>query len=188
MIKAEGDVVMQQYPSPTAEGQESGPFYNTNSGREVDRESSAQPEGVDESQQDVVDLQLAAQITQGLAQNLAANHNQDPGLQSVISQPQSAPVHHESSPASHFVQVAPAQAAPLPAHVAMEHQQPYTAVDATPSRKRSKVSRACDECRRKKVKCDAQSELGQEACSNCRRSGVACLFSRIPQKRGPSKG
>lgn len=54
------------------------------------------------------------------------------------------------------------------------------------ARKRSKVSRACDECRRKKVKCDAQSEQGP--CSNCRRSNMECQFSRVPQKRGPSKG
>lgn len=60
--------------------------------------------------------------------------------------------------------------------------------DMTPPRKRSKVSRACDECRRKKVKCDASSETGDEICSNCRRSSVKCLFSRVPQKRGPSKG
>ncbi|KAI0449105.1 hypothetical protein F5B21DRAFT_64976 [Xylaria acuta] len=60
--------------------------------------------------------------------------------------------------------------------------------DNIPPRKRSKVSRACDECRRKKVKCDAASETGEEPCSNCRRSSIRCLFSRIPQKRGPSKG
>lgn len=60
--------------------------------------------------------------------------------------------------------------------------------DNIPPRKRSKVSRACDECRRKKVKCDAASENGDEPCSNCRRSAIRCLFSRIPQKRGPSKG
>lgn len=64
----------------------------------------------------------------------------------------------------------------------------YALADMTPARKRSKVSRACDECRRKKVKCDAASENGGEDCSNCRRSNVRCMFSRVPQKRGPSKG
>ncbi|RNJ53939.1 transcriptional activator [Verticillium nonalfalfae] len=71
------------------------------------------------------------------------------------------------------------------------HPQPYpqnNQDDSTPPRKRSKVSRACDECRRKKVKCDAQSDLGDNPCSNCRRSAQRCSFSRIPQKRGPSKG
>lgn len=96
------------------------------------------------------------------------------------------------------------QHAPHPQHPSyMDHQQqpPHLAaavpmgldqgqygVGDIPPRKRSKVSRACDECRRKKVKCDAASETGEEACSNCRRSNVRCLFSRVPQKRGPSKG
>lgn len=96
------------------------------------------------------------------------------------------------------------QHAPHPQHASyMDHQQQPThlapavpmgldqaqyAVGDIPPRKRSKVSRACDECRRKKVKCDAVSETGEEACSNCRRSNVRCLFSRVPQKRGPSKG
>jgi len=63
----------------------------------------------------------------------------------------------------------------------------YDSPDGSSSaKKRSKVSRACDECRRKKIKCDAQSEEGP--CSNCRRSTVECQFSRVPQKRGPSKG
>ncbi|KAJ5105625.1 hypothetical protein NUU61_002972 [Penicillium alfredii] len=56
------------------------------------------------------------------------------------------------------------------------------------ARKRSKISRACDECRRKKVRCDASSESGLESCTNCRRLGVVCQFSRVPMKRGPSKG
>ncbi|KAH2308130.1 hypothetical protein KXV47_006713 [Aspergillus fumigatus] len=38
------------------------------------------------------------------------------------------------------------------------------------------------------VRCDASSESGVETCSNCRRLGVACQFSRVPMKRGPSKG
>ncbi|KAK2740176.1 Glucose-responsive transcription factor [Onygenales sp. PD_40] len=60
--------------------------------------------------------------------------------------------------------------------------------DQSARRKRSKVSRACDECRRKKVRCDATSEAGVETCSNCRRTNATCEFSRVPMKRGPSKG
>ncbi|KAF3761476.1 hypothetical protein M406DRAFT_333536 [Cryphonectria parasitica EP155] len=75
-----------------------------------------------------------------------------------------------------------------PAIPASGTQSQYTLADVTPPRKRSKVSRACDECRRKKVKCDSMTENGDEACSNCRRSNVRCMFSRVPQKRGPSKG
>ncbi|KIW96215.1 uncharacterized protein Z519_03283 [Cladophialophora bantiana CBS 173.52] len=57
-------------------------------------------------------------------------------------------------------------------------------------RKRSKASRACDECRRKKVKCDAPTELDgtPKTCTNCQKAGVNCEFERKPMKRGPSKG
>lgn len=55
------------------------------------------------------------------------------------------------------------------------------------SQKRSKVSRACDECRRKKIRCDAAEGVAGP-CSNCRRSNTPCAFSRQPLKRGPSKG
>ncbi|KAI0509670.1 hypothetical protein F5B22DRAFT_308881 [Xylaria bambusicola] len=110
-------------------------------------------------------------------------------------------VHDQHVPQSHSQpqlsqQSQPLQQRPLlQPHGALDHlSQQYsvhshhTGQDNIPPRKRSKVSRACDECRRKKVKCDAASETGEEPCSNCRRSSIRCLFSRIPQKRGPSKG
>ncbi|KAK5113376.1 hypothetical protein LTR62_003476 [Meristemomyces frigidus] len=55
-------------------------------------------------------------------------------------------------------------------------------------KERTKVSRACDECRRKKIRCDAIDESGQTPCSNCNRTNARCAFSRQPMKRGPSKG
>ncbi|EXJ89227.1 hypothetical protein A1O3_02293 [Capronia epimyces CBS 606.96] len=57
-------------------------------------------------------------------------------------------------------------------------------------RKRSKTSRACDECRRKKVRCDAPTEPDgtPKTCSNCKKAGVFCEFERKPMKRGPSRG
>jgi hypothetical protein len=55
-------------------------------------------------------------------------------------------------------------------------------------KERTKVSRACDECRRKKIRCDAVDETGATPCSNCARTGARCAFSRQPMKRGPSKG
>lgn len=60
--------------------------------------------------------------------------------------------------------------------------------DLPPRAKRNKVSRACDECRRKKIRCDASETEPQPTCSNCRRTNAPCQFSRTPMKRGPSKG
>lgn len=72
-----------------------------------------------------------------------------------------------------------------------KHETPYSE-DVDPlekkpeeARKRKKVSRACDECRRKKVRCDAD---GNQICSNCIKTKDQCTFSRVPLKRGPSKG
>ena len=53
-------------------------------------------------------------------------------------------------------------------------------------KKRTKASRACDQCRKKKIKCDYKDEKG--LCSNCQRNGDRCSFERVPLKRGPSKG
>ncbi|CUM63570.1 uncharacterized protein PRCAT00001149001 [Priceomyces carsonii] len=61
-----------------------------------------------------------------------------------------------------------------------------------PPRKRSKVSRACDSCRRKKIRCNGEYSASLEqvtkVCDSCGKSNEPCTFSRIPLKRGPSKG
>ncbi|OIW24817.1 hypothetical protein CONLIGDRAFT_69375 [Coniochaeta ligniaria NRRL 30616] len=117
-------------------------------------------------------------------QTQLADHERE--LQNILreqAQAQSAVDTHYAAPSitpSHLQQ----QHIPL-GHLGQQYQMQDSSI---PPRKRSKVSRACDECRRKKIKCDAQSDGGDEPCSNCRRSSSPCLFSRIPQKRGPSKG
>ncbi|PVH82995.1 hypothetical protein DL98DRAFT_128114 [Cadophora sp. DSE1049] len=40
--------------------------------------------------------------------------------------------------------------------------------------------RACDSCRRRKVKCDAS-----DVCANCRTSQLLCQYTSAPKKRGP---
>nr|CDI55139.1 c6 finger domain [Melanopsichium pennsylvanicum 4] len=85
-----------------------------------------------------------------------------------------------------------------------------------PHRKRLRISRACDECRRRKTRCDIVGAFPGESghpltisgavpplqpnqepkghmfilqpCMNCRRSQVTCSYSKRPLKRGPSKG
>ncbi|KAK2013873.1 hypothetical protein LZ32DRAFT_529648 [Colletotrichum eremochloae] len=163
----------------------------------------------------VEELQLAAQLGQDLAAEPMMHvtdpsmNVEDPSLRSIMPHPHSHPHPEQPQPQPQPQHQAPppppppprpyAPEEPLPESlqqhvsvpVAMDHHnlaQSYALGDSTPPRKRSKVSRACDECRRKKVKCDAQSDSGDNPCSNCKRSGIRCMFSRVPQKRGPSKG
>ncbi|KAI8145110.1 fungal-specific transcription factor domain-containing protein [Fennellomyces sp. T-0311] len=53
---------------------------------------------------------------------------------------------------------------------------------ASNQNRRSKSMRACDECRKRKVKCD-----GVQPCSKCRKSEIPCVFAKLPPKRGPPK-
>ncbi|KAK4201566.1 hypothetical protein QBC40DRAFT_305875 [Triangularia verruculosa] len=135
------------------------------------------------------ELQSHSHELQGHEHELQA-HNHE--LQNHELQVQNVMPHHEQTQTQHHFSQNPPPPPHLPTHLSMDHMPnvhpTYQMPDTTPPRKRSKVSRACDECRRKKIKCDAQSEASEQACSNCRRSSAQCLFSRVPQKRGPSKG
>ncbi|KAL1923404.1 uncharacterized protein VTP21DRAFT_8384 [Calcarisporiella thermophila] len=51
--------------------------------------------------------------------------------------------------------------------------------------KRSRITRACDACRRRKIRCNA---AGNEKCSNCHLYGLDCTFTTLAKKRGPPKG
>lgn len=138
------------------------------------------------------ELQLAAQLGQGLAGTAlipATDPNmnvEDPSMRNIMppepDQHQTPSYVHEAPASEHMV----THTIPIPVGPPLPPQ--YSMGDGIPPRKRSKVSRACDECRRKKIKCDAQSDTGESPCSSCARSSMRCLFSRVPQKRGPSKG
>ncbi|KAL7898020.1 hypothetical protein HDV63DRAFT_37851 [Trichoderma sp. SZMC 28014] len=138
------------------------------------------------------ELQLAAQLGQGLAGTAlipATDPNmnvEDPSMRNIMppepDQHQTPSYVHEAPASEHMA----THTIPIPVGPPLPPQ--YSMGDGIPPRKRSKVSRACDECRRKKIKCDAQSDTGESPCSSCARSSMRCLFSRVPQKRGPSKG
>ncbi|KAI8391023.1 fungal-specific transcription factor domain-containing protein [Radiomyces spectabilis] len=51
--------------------------------------------------------------------------------------------------------------------------------NAAANSKRLKITRACDECRKRKVKCD-----GVQPCGRCRKSDADCVFAKQPPKRG----
>lgn len=144
------------------------------------------------------ELQLAAQLGQGLAGTSMmpttdpGMNVEDPSLRSIMPHPEPEQQQQQQQHTPSYVQDTPnadpmtQHAMPVPVGPPMPAQ--YSLGDNIPPRKRSKVSRACDECRRKKIKCDAQSDTGDTPCSSCARSSIRCLFSRVPQKRGPSKG
>lgn len=141
------------------------------------------------------ELQLAAQLGHGLAgtsmmptpeANMSVD---DPNLRNMLPPPEHEHQHEQNTA---YMQEPPTAEQMvthgLAVNVPGTLQSHFALSDNIPPRKRSKVSRACDECRRKKIKCDAQSDSGDAPCSSCARSSIRCLFSRVPQKRGPSKG
>ncbi|KAL4249328.1 ABC-transporter-regulating transcription factor-like protein [Abortiporus biennis] len=58
---------------------------------------------------------------------------------------------------------------------------------ATQSLKKRRVQRACDICRRKKVRCDGGQMPGHR-CSNCTTYNYECTYVEAAKKRGPPKG
>jgi hypothetical protein len=164
---------MQSYPSPSAGTVDGGgPFYSS---------TSSQPQP---SVPNSDELQITAQLSRGLApmMNTGAGGAMADG-QDLRGQTQSNVNHQYEHEQDHTAHV---QAG----HGSMEQMGgSYGTPDpGMAPRKRSKVSRACDECRRKKIRCDATGEAGDEQCSSCKRVQARCQFSRVPMKRGPSKG
>ncbi|KAG9242088.1 fungal-specific transcription factor domain-containing protein [Calycina marina] len=57
-------------------------------------------------------------------------------------------------------------------------------MDESIEAKRRRIARACDECRRKKIKCDGQAP----SCGHCTNTRTACLFTQVEKKKNPPKG
>jgi hypothetical protein len=167
---------MQSFGSPGERAGDAGnnPFYASSS-----QQHSVLP-NPDE-------LQITAQLSRGLAPNMSAAHGGAMSESQVQrTQSQTSINHqydHQQDPHAQGPHVQGRQ------NSVDQMEGPYGTPDGSMApRKRSKVSRACDECRRKKIRCDATSESGEAACSSCKRVGTICQFSRVPMKRGPSKG
>ncbi|WVF72208.1 hypothetical protein IAT40_007020 [Kwoniella sp. CBS 6097] len=55
--------------------------------------------------------------------------------------------------------------------------------------KRRKIQRACDACRRKKIKCDGpMNSLSTNKCAHCQEYGLDCTYVEAAKRRGPPKG
>lgn len=52
--------------------------------------------------------------------------------------------------------------------------------------KKRRVQRACDQCRRKKIRCDGLQSNAQP-CSNCSAYGYQCTYVQTAKRRGPPK-
>ncbi|KAI5461332.1 fungal-specific transcription factor domain-containing protein [Mariannaea sp. PMI_226] len=50
--------------------------------------------------------------------------------------------------------------------------------------KRRRIAKACDMCRKKKIKCDGK----MPACSHCANNKADCVFTQVEKKRAPPKG
>lgn len=176
--------VLLQVHSANIEATDADTFYQAQQ-----QQQQPSPQAQQSNAPNAEDLQLTAQLSRAIAPNMSTGTGAD------------AP--EGQDPRSHAPNVNHGLAAPqnYSPHLGSPHmaspQAPISALSGAygasledPSRggKRTKVSRACDECRRKKIRCDAVDNAPNVACTSCKRMNVVCEYSRIPQKRGPSKG
>ena len=144
--------------------------------------------------QDVADdLALRAELSRSLGLNHSTHesantsHHQSPQPSDHLQSHQPTPPQlRQSTQPPPSPSLHPVNAGPLTEHQPSPPLSQHASDNNNNKDKRVKVSRACDECRRKKIRCDALTE--QETCTNCKRSNLSCAFSRLPMKRGPSKG
>ncbi|EJT77502.1 fungal specific transcription factor domain-containing protein [Gaeumannomyces tritici R3-111a-1] len=61
---------------------------------------------------------------------------------------------------------------------------PNTLLDDANEAKRRRIARACDMCRKKKIKCDGKLP----ACTHCINYKTDCVFTQVEKKRSPPKG
>ncbi|KZT07889.1 uncharacterized protein LAESUDRAFT_724354 [Laetiporus sulphureus 93-53] len=67
-----------------------------------------------------------------------------------------------------------------------QEDEPYDGESSSQHVKKRRIQRACDSCRRKKIRCDG-TRLPSNKCSNCATFNYDCTFVETAKKRGPSK-
>jgi len=76
---------------------------------------------------------------------------------------------------------------PMPSNM-VDLSQPIfgdgTLLDESNEAKRRRIARACDMCRKKKIKCDGKLP----ACTHCINYKTECVFTQVEKKRNPPKG
>ncbi|KAI8645329.1 fungal-specific transcription factor domain-containing protein [Parasitella parasitica] len=81
-----------------------------------------------------------------------------------------------------YTQLPPLQPQMLPP------QPPPNAPPEVAGKKRTKKDRACDLCRRKKIRCDYDQAYPKNSCASCKSYNKTCEFKEAAKKRGPPKG
>ena len=71
---------------------------------------------------------------------------------------------------------------PLPLLLPRPRATPFTDASESAQSKRRRVSRACDICWKKKIKCHND---GQAICDSCKLNGFTCTYIRDAKRRGP---
>lgn len=75
----------------------------------------------------------------------------------------------------------------MPADMAAAHMfgsDPNAYMDDANEAKRRRIARACDMCRKKKIKCDGK----MPSCTHCVNYKTKCVFTQVEKKRNPPKG
>ncbi|CAK7222929.1 hypothetical protein SEUCBS140593_005068 [Sporothrix eucalyptigena] len=75
----------------------------------------------------------------------------------------------------------------MPADMAAAHMfgsDPNAYMDEANEAKRRRIARACDMCRKKKIKCDGK----MPSCTHCVNYKTKCVFTQVEKKRSPPKG
>ncbi|KAI0471927.1 N-terminal binuclear Zn cluster-containing protein [Xylariaceae sp. FL0804] len=72
----------------------------------------------------------------------------------------------------------------LPPELAAQMAFDPSMLDDGNEAKRRRIARACDMCRKKKIKCDGK----MPACTHCINYKTECVFTQVEKKRSPPKG
>ncbi|KAL1899897.1 hypothetical protein Sste5346_002763 [Sporothrix stenoceras] len=75
----------------------------------------------------------------------------------------------------------------MPSDMAAAHMfgsDPSAYMDDANEAKRRRIARACDMCRKKKIKCDGK----MPSCTHCVNYKTKCVFTQVEKKRSPPKG
>ncbi|KAG1117404.1 hypothetical protein G6F42_013445 [Rhizopus arrhizus] len=73
-------------------------------------------------------------------------------------------------------------------HSSLPPPIPPPSASEAAGKKRTKKDRACDLCRRKKIRCDYDQAYPQNSCTSCRSYNKTCAFKEAAKKSGPPKG